>query len=95
MGKANKAHAKRRITLSLPVAALATAKRLARKRGVTLGTVVNEAVRDGLRVLAAAPPPPPTPPTALPGLAGFRAKIKVAGKPMSQTVVARRRRERA
>ncbi len=95
MGKANKAHAKRRITLSLPVAALATAKRLARKRGVTLSTVVNEAVSDGLRVLMATPPRPETPPAPLPDLAGFRAKIKVAGKPMSRTVIARRRCERA
>jgi transcription initiation factor TFIID subunit TAF12 len=39
----------RRTTLTLPASTLATAKRLAHKRKVTLNVVVNEALEEGLR----------------------------------------------
>ena len=41
---------KRRTTLTLPSASLAQAKRIARARGVTLSTVISEALSEGLRV---------------------------------------------
>jgi hypothetical protein len=44
---------KRRTTLTLPVASLAQAERIARARKVTLSTVISEAISEGLRVHAA------------------------------------------
>lgn len=53
MGKRKKAQRTRRTTLNLPAEALATAKGLARERGVSLSTVIGEALTAGLPV----PPP--------------------------------------
>ena len=45
---------KRRTTLTLPSESLTQAERIARARKCTLGTVISEALSEGLRVHAAA-----------------------------------------
>jgi hypothetical protein len=45
---------KRRTTLTLPADSLLQAERIARARGVSLSTVISQALSDGLRIHAAA-----------------------------------------